>query len=88
MYLDGIRDTAQYNRETFNLEQIDVLRRCSGDAVCRGQAGGDQPGEQDPVSTMNKVTASFGTDNFMEQTGDFNKVLGEKHGVARQRDEP
>src|SRR5690606_27577681 len=26
MYLDGIRDTAQYNRETFNLEQIDVLR--------------------------------------------------------------
>ncbi|MBC7786559.1 MAG: hypothetical protein H7Z18_03700 [Methylophilaceae bacterium] len=26
IYLDGIRDTAQYNRETVNLEQIDVLR--------------------------------------------------------------
>ncbi|MBL8409261.1 MAG: TonB-dependent receptor plug domain-containing protein, partial [Candidatus Accumulibacter sp.] len=26
IYLDGIRDTAQYNRETFNDEQIDVLR--------------------------------------------------------------
>ena len=26
MYLDGIRDTAQYNRELFNLEQVDVLR--------------------------------------------------------------
>ncbi|MDP3438641.1 MAG: TonB-dependent receptor plug domain-containing protein, partial [Azonexus sp.] len=26
MYLDGIRDTAQYNREVFNLEQVDVLR--------------------------------------------------------------
>jgi catecholate siderophore receptor len=26
MYLDGIRDTAQYNRETFFLEQVDVLR--------------------------------------------------------------
>ncbi len=26
IYLDGVRDTAQYYRETFNLEQVDVLR--------------------------------------------------------------
>ena len=26
LYLDGIRDVAQYNRESFNLEQVDVLR--------------------------------------------------------------
>ena len=26
LYLDGIRDTAQINRETFNDDQIDVLR--------------------------------------------------------------
>jgi Outer membrane receptor for monomeric catechols len=33
IYLDGIRDTAQYNRETFSLEQIDVLRGCCRHAV-------------------------------------------------------
>lgn len=40
MYLDGIRDTAQYNRETFNLEQIDVLRGAGAMLFGRGQAGG------------------------------------------------
>jgi catecholate siderophore receptor len=40
MYLDGIRDTAQYNRETFNLEQVDVLRGAGAMLFGRGQAGG------------------------------------------------
>src|SRR5688500_17474426 len=26
LYLDGMRDIAQYNREVFNVEQVDVLR--------------------------------------------------------------
>lgn len=40
IYLDGIRDTAQYNRETFYLEQIDVLRGAGAMMFGRGQAGG------------------------------------------------
>ena len=40
MYLDGIRDTAQYNREVFNLEQVDVLRGSAAMLFGRGQAGG------------------------------------------------
>ena len=40
MYLDGIRDTAQYNRELFNLEQVDVLRGAAAMLFGRGQAGG------------------------------------------------
>ncbi len=36
MYLDGIRDTAQYNRETFNYEQIDVLRGAGAMLFGRG----------------------------------------------------
>jgi len=79
MYLDGIRDTAQYNRETFNLEQIDVLRGAAAMLFGRGQAGGviNQVSKTPFLYDQNKVTASFGTDNYMEQTGDFNKVLGE-----------
>jgi catecholate siderophore receptor len=79
MYLDGIRDTAQYNRETFNLEQIDVLRGAASMLFGRGQAGGviNQVSKTPFLYDQNKVTASFGTDNYMEQTGDFNKVLGE-----------
>lgn len=40
LYMDGIRDTAQYNRETFNLEQIDVLRGAGAMLFGRGQSGG------------------------------------------------
>ncbi len=40
LYLDGIRDTAQYNRETFFLEQVDVLRGSASMLFGRGQAGG------------------------------------------------
>ena len=40
MYLDGIRDTAQYNRETFNLESVEVLRGSAAMLYGRGQAGG------------------------------------------------
>ena len=40
LYLDGIPDTAQYNRETFNLEQVDVLRGAGAMLFGRGQAGG------------------------------------------------
>jgi len=40
IYLDGIRDTAQYNRETFNLERVEVLRGAAAMLFGRGQAGG------------------------------------------------
>ena len=33
LYLDNMRDVAQYNRDTFNLEQVDVLQRVIFDAV-------------------------------------------------------
>ena len=38
IFLDGIRDTGQYNRDVFNLEQVDVLkgpRRCTSAAARR-----------------------------------------------------
>ena len=40
IYLDGIRDTAQYNREVFNLEQVDVLRGAASMLFGRSAAGG------------------------------------------------
>lgn len=79
MYLDGIRDTAQYNRETFNLEQVDVLRGAGAMLFGRGQAGGviNQVSNIPHLKDKNTVTGSIGTDDYREVTGDFNKQLGE-----------
>ncbi|WP_292980940.1 TonB-dependent receptor [Nitrosomonas sp.] len=77
MYLDGIRDTAQYNRETFNLEQIDVLRGAGAMLFGRGQAGGviNQVSKVPHLGDKGKITGSVGMYGYYEMTGDFNKQI-------------
>ncbi len=92
MYLDGIRDTAQYNRETFNLEQIDVLRGAGAMLFGRGQAGGviNQVSKTPLRSNQYKLTGSIGTDDYREVTGDFNKAFNPNTALrvnVMQRDE-
>jgi catecholate siderophore receptor len=83
MYLDGIRDTAQYNRETFNLEQIDVLRGSAAMLFGRGQAGGviNQVTKTATLKDKNKITASLGQYDHFELKGDFNKKIGDTTAV-------
>ena len=77
IYLDGIRDTAQYNRETFNLEQIDVLRGSAAMLFGHGQAGGviNQVSKTPQLNDKNTITGSFGENSYEQFTGDFNKQL-------------
>ena len=92
MYLDGIRDTAQYNRETFNLEQVDVLRGAGAMLFGRGQAGGviNQVSKTPLPYEQTQVSASVGTDHYAEATADVNKTLSDSAALrvnAMQRDE-
>jgi catecholate siderophore receptor len=77
IYLDGIRDTAQYNRETFNLEQVDVLRGSAAMLFGRGQAGGviNQVTKMAELHDENTITGSLGEYDYHQFTGDFNKQL-------------
>ncbi len=83
IYLDGVRDTAQYNRELFNLEQVDVLRGSAAMLFGRGQAGGviNQVTKMAKLNDDNKVSASLGSYSYHQFTGDFNKKLGETTAV-------
>ena len=83
MYLDGIRDTAQYNRETFNYEQIDVLRGAGAMLFGRGQAGGviNQVSKTPLQVDKYKLTGSIGTDGYREQTADLNKRFSADVGL-------
>lgn len=75
LYLDGIRDTAQMNRETFNLDQIDVLRGAGAMLFGRGQAGGviNQVTKTPLRIEQYKAGASVGTEGYSEVTVDLNK---------------
>lgn len=83
IYLDGIRDTAQYYRETFNLEQVDVLRGSAAMLFGRGQAGGviNQVTKMAEIGDKNTVTGSFGEYDYHQFTGDFNKQLTDTAAV-------
>ncbi|MDP2247898.1 MAG: TonB-dependent receptor, partial [Nitrosomonadales bacterium] len=79
IYLDGIRDTAQYNRELFNLEQVDVLRGSAAMLFGRGQAGGviNQVSKTAKLKDEYKLSASLGDYGYQQYTADLNKTLGE-----------
>ncbi|GIK23618.1 MAG: TonB-dependent receptor [Ignavibacteriota bacterium] len=79
VYLDGIRDTAQYNRETFNTEQVDVLRGAGAMLFGRGQAGGviNQVSKTPFRAERYKLTGSIGSEGYRELTADLNKPLNQ-----------
>jgi catecholate siderophore receptor len=83
IYLDGVRDTAQYYRETFNLEQVDVLRGSAAMLFGRGQAGGviNQVTKMAEIGDKNTVTGSFGEYDYHQFTGDFNKQITDTAAV-------
>jgi catecholate siderophore receptor len=92
MYLDGIRDTAQYNRETFNLEQVDVLRGAGAMLFGRGQAGGviNQVSKTPLRYDQYRLSGSVGTDSYRETTADLNKAFSQDTQLRvnlMQRDE-
>lgn len=92
LYLDGIRDTAQYNRETFNLEQIDVLRGAGAVLFGRGQAGGviNQVSKTPLRTEEYTLTGSIGNYGYHQATADLNKPFNADTALRvnlMQRDE-
>lgn len=74
IYMDGLRDTAQYNRDTFNLDRVEILRGSASMLFGRGSTGGviNQVSKQAFLMNQTEVALTAGTDDFYRLTGDFN----------------
>jgi len=83
LYLDGMRDSAQYNRETFNLEQIDVLRGSSSMLFGRGSTGGviNQVSKEALLTDRHIINTTQGEYQYHRYTADLNQQLGETAAV-------
>lgn len=83
LYLDGIRDIAQYNRETFNLEQIDVLRGSASMLFGRGSTGGiiNQASKVPLLTDRYETALTVGTDDYYRATADLNKKIGDDAAI-------
>lgn len=74
IFLDGMRDIAQYNRDTFNEDRVEVLRGSASMLYGRGSTGGiiNQASKQPFLMDQHEVEATVGTDDYVRLSGDFN----------------
>lgn len=83
LYLDGVRDIAQYNREVFNLSQIEVLRGSASVLFGRGSTGGivNQVSKEANLGDEGEAALTIGSYNYRRATLDVNRRLSENTGA-------
>jgi catecholate siderophore receptor len=83
VYLDGFRDRAQYYRDTFALDSIEVLMGPSSMLFGRGSTGGaiNQVTKKPQQKAVAEVTGSVTTNGLVRTTGDYNTAQSESTAV-------
>ena len=83
MYLNGMRDSGQYYRDTYYLESVEVLKGPSSMLFGRGSTGGviNQVSKRPQLGDANQVTGTIDTNGGVRSTGDFNRQLSDTSAV-------
>ncbi len=76
-FLDGIRDAAVYDRDSFNLESVEVVKGPSATLFGRGSTGGaiNQVSKAPTLTALNSVTADVGTNHEYRVTADLDTPI-------------
>jgi len=82
-YLDGMRDSGQYNRDPFNAERIEVLKGASSMLFGRGSTGGviNQVSKTPYAGEKIEGDLTIGTNDFYRVTTDINQALSDNTAV-------
>lgn len=83
LYLDGMRDPAQYYRDTFDLEQIEILMGPSSMLFGRGSTGGviNQVLKKPSMRKFTELSQSVTTNGLVRSTADINMPVSESSAV-------
>ena len=83
IFVDGIRDPAFYERDTFNLDRLEVLRGSASMLFGRGSTGGavNQVNKAPLIFGRNEVAITTGSGRYLRGTADLNQRLGENSAV-------
>lgn len=79
IYVDGLRDPALQERDTFNHDRIEVLKGSASMLFGRGSTGGvvNQVSKQPFLFDQHEIDATVGSGKDYRLTGDFNIKTGE-----------
>lgn len=77
MFVDGFRDTGVYNRDPFNLEQIEVAQGPASTYSGHGSTGGSVNliSKAPNLTPSYEANIGFGTDQYYRDTVDINQPL-------------
>lgn len=79
IFIDGMRDPAFYDRDSFNWDRLEVLRGSASMLFGRGSTGGavNQVSKQPMLINQNELAITLGNGDYARITGDFNLKTGE-----------
>ena len=82
-FLDGIRDAAVYDRDSFDLEQVEVVKGPSAVLFGRGSTGGviNQVSKAAQLSSFAHVTLEGGTNSEGRGTADVNMAISDDAAI-------
>lgn len=86
IFIDGVRDTGQYSRDVFNLEQVEIAKGAAGSDTGRGVASGyvNLSTKSPRLESFAAGSLSYGSGERKRATLDINQPLasGSIKGVA------
>lgn len=83
IFVDGMRDPAFYDRDTFNLDRMEVLRGSASMLFGRGSTGGavNQVSKLPRAINEHEVSLEAGSGGKVRLTGDFNIHTGDDQAL-------
>jgi catecholate siderophore receptor len=83
LFIDGVRDIGEYNRDLFATESVDVLKGPSALMFGRGSTGGlvNQTSKVADLIARKEIGVTFGSFDQKRVTGDINAPLGNDNAV-------
>lgn len=79
IFVDGLRDPAFYERDTFNWDRLEVLRGSASMLFGRGSTGGavNQVSKLPTLFAGNEVAVTLGNQGYLRGTADLNVKTGD-----------
>ena len=83
VFVDGMRDPAFYDRDTFFMDRLEVLRGSASMLFGRGSTGGavNQVTKTPRLLDEHQVDVTLGNHGYLRAVGDFNLKMGESSAL-------
>jgi len=83
IFLDGVKDDAEYYRDLYNIERVDVLMGANGILFGKGGSGGivNRVSKQASFIDINSYTLQLGSFDSKRATLDINKKITDRFAV-------